>query len=61
MTENQAGRAANKIYKAVNARLISASKALDLLDSLSPFMSTTQFHKLMDFQYAVKHNPGLYA
>ena len=59
MTEMQAGRYANQIYRAIEAKQITRRQALQLLEKISHCLSTTQFCKLMDLQTACRYNPWL--
>jgi hypothetical protein len=59
MTEMQAGRYANRIYRAIEAKQITRRQALQLLEKISHCLSTTQFCKLMDLQTACRYNPWL--
>ena len=59
MTEHQAGRYANKIYRAIEAKQITRRQALQMLEKISHCLSTTQFYKLTDLQTACRDNPWL--
>jgi hypothetical protein len=59
MTERRAGQIANQIHAARTAKQITLRTALDHLDKLSPYLSTTQFTKLMDLQSHARYNPHL--
>jgi hypothetical protein len=59
MTEMQAGRYANQIYRAIEAKQITRRQALQDLEKISHCLSTTQFCKLMDLQTACRYNPWL--
>jgi hypothetical protein len=59
ITERKAGIAANKIHAARAAGHITLRQALTHLERLSPYLSTTQFCKLMDLQTHARYNPHL--
>lgn len=59
ISERRAGLAANRIHAARAAKQITLRQALELLDRLSPCLSTSQFHKLMDLQNHAQYNPHL--
>lgn len=59
ITERKAGIAANKIHAARAARQITLREALNRLEKLSPYLSTSQFYKLMDLQTHAQYNPHL--
>jgi hypothetical protein len=60
MTEHQAGRLCNNIYAAYKSKAITRKQAQELLDKLSPYMSTTQYHKYTDFTYYSRHNAHMF-
>lgn len=59
ITERRAAIAANKIHAARAAGHITLRQALGYLEKLSPYLSTTQFHKLLDLQNHAQYNPHL--
>ena len=59
ISERKAGQMANRIHAARAAGQITLRTALDLLEKLSPYLSTTQFHKLLDLQNHAQYNPHL--
>jgi hypothetical protein len=59
ITERKAGQIANQIHAARAAKQINLRTALDLLERISPYLSTTQFTKLMDLQDHARYNPHL--
>ena len=59
LTERKAARLANQIHAARAAKQITLRQALNLLAPLAPYLSTTQFYKLMDLQDHARYNPHL--
>ena len=59
ISERKAGQMANRIHAARAAGQITLRTALDLLEKLSPYLSTTQLYKLMDLQNHAQYNPHL--
>ena len=59
ITERKAGQIANQIHAARAAKQINLRTALDLLEKISPYLSTAQFTKLMDLQDHARYNPHL--
>jgi len=59
ITERKAGQIANRIHAARAAKQITLREAVNQLDKLSPYLSTTQFYKLMDLQSHAQSNPHL--
>jgi hypothetical protein len=59
ISEAKAGRIANQYYAAINTKQITRRAALVELEKLSPWLSTTQFCKLMDLQDACRYNPHI--
>jgi Mn-dependent DtxR family transcriptional regulator len=57
MSERRAGAVANRVHAAYSARQITLREALNLLESISHHLSTTQFHRLMDLQTYAQYNP----
>ena len=61
MSAYQAGRLANALHDAIRSKRLPASQGLAMLRKLEGSMSMTQLHKLADLEYAVQHNPELFA
>ena len=59
ISERKAGQMANRIHAARAAGQITLRTALDLLEKLSPYLSTTQLYKFMDLQSHAQYNPHL--
>lgn len=59
LTQRRAGIAANKIHRAREEGSITLRQALNHLEKLSPYLSTSQFHKLLDLQNHAQYNPHL--
>ena len=59
ISERKAGQIANRIHAARAAGQITLREAVNQLDRLSPYLSTTQFHKLLDLQNHAQYNPHL--
>jgi hypothetical protein len=59
ITERRAGQIANQIHAARAAKQITLREAINLLERISPYLSTTQFYKLMDLQSHARYNPHL--
>ena len=59
ISERKAGQMANRIHAARAAGQITLRTTLDLLEKLSPYLSTTQFVKFMDLQSHAQYNPHL--
>jgi hypothetical protein len=59
ITERKAGQIANQIHAARAAKQITLRDAINLLEKISPYLSTAQFYKLMDLQSHAQYNPHL--
>jgi hypothetical protein len=59
ITQRRAGQIANRVHAARAAKQITLRQALNQLEKLSPYLSTTQFYKLMDLQDHARYNPHL--
>ena len=59
ISERKAGQIANRIHAARAAGQITLREALGHLEKLSPYLSTSQFYKLMDLQNHAQYNPHL--
>jgi hypothetical protein len=59
ITERKAGQIANRIHAARAAKQLTLREAIQHLDKLSPYLSTTQLYKFMDLQSHAQYNPHL--
>jgi hypothetical protein len=60
MTERKAAQLATEIYARHRSGELSDSKASQMLDILSPYFSTTQFCKHLDWSHSIRDNPNFY-
>jgi hypothetical protein len=59
ITERKAGQFANQVHDAYGTKQITLREAINLLEKIGPYLSTTQFYKLMDLQDHARYNPNL--
>lgn len=59
MTERKAGMIANRIYAQRQAGMITLRQALDRLDRISAYFSTSQYYKHIDLIDFARANPEL--
>lgn len=58
-SERQVGVFASKVYRAIEAKQITRREALNMLEKVASYMSTSQYYKLMDLQDVCRHNPWM--